>query len=154
LEAKEMARCSDTTPCSDHLKDHGAEPLIIDLGRITKANPNYRTALWTGTHLQVTLMSIPAGGDIGLEVHPELDQFIRIEHGNALVLMGTEKGRLLDQRRISQGYAVIVPAGTWHNILNTGASPLKLFSIYAPPQHPFGTIQETKQVAEAAEYSG
>jgi mannose-6-phosphate isomerase-like protein (cupin superfamily) len=99
-------------------------------------------------------MSIPAGGDIGLEVHPELDQLIRIEHGNALVLMGTEKGRLLDQKRISQGYAVIVPAGTWHNILNTGASPLKLFSIYAPPQHPFGTLQETKQVAEAAEYSG
>jgi mannose-6-phosphate isomerase-like protein (cupin superfamily) len=99
-------------------------------------------------------MSIPAGGDIGLEVHPELDQLIRIEHGNALVLMGTEKGRLLDQQRISQGYAVIVPAGTWHNILNTGASPLKLFSIYAPPQHPFGTLQETKQVAEAAEYSG
>jgi mannose-6-phosphate isomerase-like protein (cupin superfamily) len=149
-----MARCSNAAPCSDHLRDHGPEPLIIDLGRITKANPNYRTALWTGEHLQVTLMSIPAGGDIGLEVHPELDQLIRIEHGNALVLMGTEKGRLLDQKRISQGYAVIVPAGTWHNILNTGASPLKLFSIYAPPQHPFGTLQETKQVAEAAEYSG
>jgi mannose-6-phosphate isomerase-like protein (cupin superfamily) len=152
LEAKEMAQCNYTAPCSDHLKDHGAEPLIIDLNRITRANPNYRTALWTGTHLQVTLMSIPAGGDVGLEVHPELDQFIRIEHGNALVLMGAEKERLHDQRRISQGYAVIVPAGTWHNILNTGTSSLKLFSIYAPPQHPFGTLQETKRIAEATEY--
>jgi mannose-6-phosphate isomerase-like protein (cupin superfamily) len=136
------------------LKDYGGAPLIINLARAAKENPNYRTALWTGTHLQVTLMRIPAGGDIGLEMHPDLDQFLLLEAGTALVLMGQEQGKLHIQQRIQPGYAVIVPAGTWHNVLNTGSSPLALFSIYAPPQHPFGTIQETKRIAEAMEASG
>lgn len=131
--------------------DQGPNPLIVNIDLLTKVNPNYRTALWTGNHLQVTLMSIPVGGDIGLEVHPDVDQFIRIEEGEALAVLGPQRDNLNDQRRIDNSFAVIVPAGTWHNIINTGRTPLKLYSIYAPPNHPFGTIHRTKEEAEKAE---
>jgi len=130
------------------LKDFGAEPLVVNIDRLTKLNPYYRIALWTGEYLQVTLMSIKVGGDIGIEMHPDVDQFIRIESGNAVVKMGKNKERLNYQKNIDSNYAVIVPAGTWHNIINTGRKPLKVYSIYAPPKHPFGTIQETKEIAE------
>lgn len=133
------------------LEDYGAEPFIVNIDCFTKQNPYYRTALWTGNHLQVTLMSIPVHGDIGLEIHTDVDQFIRIEDGCALVMMGKSKTLLTCQQRVNSNYAVIIPAGTWHNIINIGSAPLKLYSIYAPPQHPFGTIHETKKVAENAE---
>jgi mannose-6-phosphate isomerase-like protein (cupin superfamily) len=136
---------------SPEIQDYGPAPLIVDIERFTKINQNYRTALWTGEHLQVTLMSIPVGGDIGLEIHPNLDQFIRIESGSALVVMGSTRCALNYQQRVNNNYAVIIPADTWHNVINTGNTPLKLYSIYAPPQHPFGTVHETKKVAEAAE---
>lgn len=131
--------------------DYGPEPLVINIDRATRANPNFRTALWTGNHLQVTLMSIPAGGDIGPEIHPDTDQFIRAESGRGLVMMGKEKNNLTQQERIDGRYAVVVPAGTWHNIVNVGSAPLKLYSIYAPPHHPHGTVHKTKADAEAAE---
>ena len=133
------------------LEDYGAEPFIVNIDCFTKQNPYYRTALWTGNHLQVILMSIPIHGDIGLEIHTDVDQFIRIEDGCALVMMGKSKTLLTCQQRVNSNYAVIIPAGTWHNIINIGSAPLKLYSIYAPPQHPFGTIHETKKVAENAE---
>lgn len=101
--------------------------------------------------MQVTLMSIPADGNIGLEVHPHTDQFICIENGCALAIMGKSKDSLCIRKKINSNYAVIIPAGTWHNIINTGNTPLKLYSIYAPPQHPFGTVHETKKSAESAE---
>ena len=133
------------------IKDYGPEPLIVNIDRFAKMNNNYRTALWTGEHLQVTLMSIPVGGDIGLEMHDNLDQFIRIENGYALVQMGKDPDVLNDQQRVNSNYAVLVPAGTWHNIINIGRMPLKLNSIYAPPQPPFGTDHKTKEAAELAE---
>lgn len=136
---------------SIEIKDYGKEPLIVNIDRVTNANTNYRTALWTGRHLQVTLMSIPVGGDIGLEMHPNTDQFIRIENGYALAAMGKNKDDLNYRQRISSNYAVIVPAGTWHNIINIGNTPLKLYSIYAPPHHPFGTVHRTKKEAEEEE---
>ena len=134
-----------------NINDYGREPIIVDIDCFTEANPYFRTALWTGEHLQVTLMSIPAGGDIGLEVHPHLDQFLKIESGYAFVMMGKEKGALNCRQKVSGGYAAIVPAGTWHNIVNIGRTPLKIYSIYAPPQHPFGTVHKTKAEAEEAE---
>ena len=73
------------------LRENGGRPLVINIDWMTKLNPNYRTALWTGDNLQVTLMSIPVRGDIGLELHPDTDQFIRIESGDALVVMGNAK---------------------------------------------------------------
>lgn len=117
----------------------------------TNQNQCYRTALWTGGSLQVTLMSIPAHGDIGLEIHPEIDQFIYIESGCALVIMGKDQMNLNCRRKIGCHYAVLIPSNTWHNIINIGKTPLKLYSIYAPPQHPFGTIHKTKYDAENAE---
>jgi len=101
--------------------------------------------------LQVTLMSIEPGGDIGLEVHPNVDQFIRIEQGHGLVQMGERKDRLDFERRVSEDDAIMIPAGTWHNVTNTGRVPLKLYSVYAPPEHPFGTVHRTKAEAMAAE---
>ena len=136
--------------CSE-IRDYGPEAFIADINRLSRMNTNYRTALWTGEHLQVTLMSIPAGRDIGLEKHDELDQLIYVESGTALVKMGTSKDSLEYRRRAGSGYAAIVPAGTWHNVINTGSIPLKLFSVYAPPQHPFGTVHRTKEDAKAAE---
>ena len=128
------------------IRDYGGKPLIVNIDRFTKLNQNYRTALWTGDHLQVTLMSIPVRGDIGLENHPDTDQFIRIESGHALVMMGNDKDNLNYRERVNGDYAVIVPAGTWHNIVNVGNTPLKLYSIYAPPHHPFGTVHKTKRI--------
>lgn len=131
--------------------DYGPEPLVVNIDRVSNYNSNYRTALWTGSHLQVTLMSIPCGGDIGLEMHPNLDQFIRVVSGYGLVKMGSCKDDLNISKRVDGHYAIVIPAGTWHNLINIGNRPLKLYSIYAPPQHPFGTIHETKQIAEEAE---
>jgi mannose-6-phosphate isomerase-like protein (cupin superfamily) len=136
---------------SIELKDYGPEPFVVNIEEAAKQNNNFRTALWTGRHLQLTLMSIKVGEDIGLEVHPNLDQFIRIEEGQGLVIMGDSKCNLNFQRYVYDDFAFIIPAGKWHNLINTGNKPIKLYSIYAPPQHPHGTVHETKEIAEAEE---
>ena len=133
------------------LKDYGPEPFVVNIEEATKQNNAFRRALWTGTHLQLTLMSIRVGEDIGLEIHPNLDQFIRIEEGQGLVKMGDRKDKLDFQENVNKDYAFIIPAGKWHNLINTANIPLKLYSIYAPPQHPYGTVHETKAIAQAAE---
>jgi mannose-6-phosphate isomerase-like protein (cupin superfamily) len=133
------------------IKDYGGKPFTVNIEEITKRNNTYRTALWTGDHLQLTLMSIDVGDDIGLEVHPNVDQFIRIEDGDGMVLMGDSKDNLNYQARVTDDYIFIVPAGKWHNLVNTGNKPIKLYSIYAPANHPFGTVHQTKKEAEIAE---
>ncbi len=124
--------------------DYGANPCALNIQCATIHNNNYRTSIWTGKYLQTTLMSIPVGGDIGLECHPDTDQFFRVEQGVGLVKMGNTKEDLNISQKVFNGYAILIPAGTWHNILNIGNIPLKLYSIYAPPRHPFCTIQRTK----------
>ncbi|MCM3603479.1 cupin domain-containing protein [Robertmurraya korlensis] len=131
--------------------DFGGKPFVVDINKATKQNENFRTALWTGTHLQVTLMSINVGEDIGLEIHPHLDQFLRVEEGEGIVRMGAKKDQLDFEEKVADDFAIMIPAATWHNVINTGNTPLKLYSIYAPPQHPFGTIHKTKADAMAAE---
>lgn len=131
-----------------YLKDYGPEPLVVNMEKITKQNNNYRIALWTGKHLQLTLMSINVGEDIGLEIHPDTDQFIRIEEGQGIVKMGDTKDRLNFQVHVYKDCALLVPAGKWHNLINTGRVPIKLYSIYAPPHHPHGTVQETRDSPE------
>jgi len=131
------------------LTDYGKEPFVININRAAKQNNTYRTALWTGEHLQLTLMSINPGEDIGLEIHPKVDQFLRIEEGQGMAVMGKSKDQLTFRKNVTEDSAIFVPAGTWHNVINTGAIPLKLYSIYAPPNHPFGTIQQTKEDAMA-----
>lgn len=133
------------------LKDNGKQPFVINIEEAAEQNNTFRTALWTGDHLQVTLMSINVGEDIGLEIHSETDQFLRIEEGPGIVEMGNAKDHLTFRRNIHEDIAIMVPAGTWHNITNTGNKPLKLYSIYAPPHHAFGTIEQTKADAMAAE---
>ncbi|GEP63859.1 cupin [Clostridium beijerinckii] len=126
------------------LKDYGPQPLVINIDKATKQNTSFRTALWTGEHFQVTLMSINVGDDIGLEIHPDTDQFIRIEDGQGIVKMGKSKDNLEFQANARNDFAIIIPAGTWHNVINTGTKPLKVYSIYAPPKHPRGTVHVTK----------
>lgn len=132
------------------IRDYGPNPFVVNINEATIQNDTFRTALWTGEHLQVTLMSINVGEEIGVEIHPDHDQFLRIEMGDALVKMGDRQDRLDFQEAASDDYAIIIPAGKWHNIINTGDIPLKLYSIYAPPKHPFGTVHKTKADAEAA----
>ena len=134
------------------LKDYGAEPTTLNIETYTLRNENFRTALWTGGNLQVTLMSIPAGGDVGLEQHHDIDQFLRIEQGVAQVLMGDSEDNLDFVREVSDDFAIMVPAGKWHNIVNKGDKPLKIYSIYAPAEHPRGTVHKTQQEAMEAEH--
>ncbi|SFD25002.1 cupin domain-containing protein [Clostridium uliginosum] len=126
------------------LKDYGPKPLVINIDKATKQNNNFRTGLWTGDHFQVTLMSINVGDDIGLEIHPDTDQFIRIEHGQAVVKMGRSKENLDFQVNAHNDFAIMIPAGMWHNVINTGDKPLKVYAIYAPPQHPHDVVNVTK----------
>lgn len=134
-----------------NIKDYGKEPYVVNIEQAAEQNRTFRTALWTGKHLQVTLMSINVGEDIGLEIHPTVDQFLRIEEGNGLVQMGKRRDQLTFERYVGEDDAIMVPAGTWHNITNIGREPLKLYSIYAPPEHPFGTVHRTKADAIEAE---
>ncbi|MCP8971342.1 cupin domain-containing protein [Ectobacillus ponti] len=136
------------------LKDYGPDPFVIDINEATKQNNTYRTALWTGSHLQVTLMSLNPGEDIGLEIHPNIDQFLRVEEGQGIAQMGKDQNNLDFVRKVFDDSVIIVPAGTWHNVTNTGNTPLKLYSIYAPPQHPPGTVHVTKADAMHAEQGG
>lgn len=133
--------------CCSEIRDYGARPLVIDIDRAVEMNSNFRTALWTGEDLQVTLMSIPVGGDIGVELHEDTDQFIRVEQGCGMVLFGKTRNTVKEVQSVNCHFAVVIPAGTWHNIVNCGKVPLKLYSIYAPPHHPFGTIHKTKEDA-------
>ena len=135
-----------------HAKDYGPAPFAVNIAGETCRNNNFRTALWTGCNLQLTLMSIPAGGEIGLEMHDNTDQFLRIESGSGIVCMGSCKGKLNFNKHIGSGDAVIVPAGTWHNIINEGGCPLKIYSLYAPPKHPHGTVHRTKKIADESEH--
>lgn len=133
------------------MQDHGADPYVVNIEELTLANDNFRTAAWTGSNLQMTLMAIQPGDDIGLEVHEDHDQFLRIESGTALVQMGPSVDSL-ETWTAEDDFAIFVPAGAWHNVSNTGSQPLKLYSIYAPAEHAHGTVHATKADAEAAEH--
>ena len=119
-------------------KDYGPEPFTINIEDDTKANTNFRTTRWTGKHLQLTLMSIPVGGDIGLEVQPDNDQFLRIEEGKGRVQMGPSKDQLTYDRQVEDDWVILVPAGTWHNVTNIGDEPMQLYALYGPPDHKHG----------------
>jgi mannose-6-phosphate isomerase-like protein (cupin superfamily) len=134
---------------ADRIQDIGPQPQSFDIEAATKENTNYRSVAWSGRYLQVTLMSIPAGGDIGLEAHPDTDQFLRLDAGSGRVQMGAAKDRLTFEKDVSNGWCVLVPAGTWHNITNTGATPMQVYTIYAPVHHAADQVQATAAVANA-----
>jgi mannose-6-phosphate isomerase-like protein (cupin superfamily) len=126
---------------------------VDDVEAATTANTNFRTVLYTGSHLQLTVMSLKAGENIGWEMHDNLDQFLRIEQGSGVLRLGRSKEGADEEHPVSDDWAMIIPAGTWHDVVNTGSTELKLYSIYAPPDHPDGTVHVTKADAEEAEAS-
>ncbi len=128
--------------------DYGPAPFAINIEEATLANDNYRRTLWTGQFLQVTLMTIQPGHDVGLEMHADHDQFLRVEDGKARVQMGPAEDDLNFDKIVEDDWVVLVPAGTWHNLTNVGDVPLRLYSLYAPPEHPHGTVHPTKEDAE------
>ncbi|MFF4006625.1 cupin domain-containing protein [Streptomyces sp. NPDC001717] len=136
------------------IKDIGPEPQSFDLEQATLENTNYRSVAWSGKYLQLTLMSIPVGEDIGLEAHPETDQFLRLDAGRGRVQMGSAKDRLDFDQEVEDGWAVFVPAGTWHNVTNTGDEPIQLYAVYAPVHHAPGKIHASLADAESDERSG
>ncbi len=117
----------------------------------TLSNSTFRTALFTGDHAQLTVMRLAPGDEIGREMHPDVDQFIRVEKGRARVELSSAEDEVDESHELKGDWAVIVPAGTWHNVINAGNDDLKLYSLYAPPEHPAGTVHETKAEADAAE---
>jgi len=134
---------------ASRIKDIGPQPQSFDIESATKENESYRSVAWSGKYLQVTLMSIPVGGDIGLEAHPQTDQFLRLDAGQGLVQMGTARDELTFEKEVSNGWCVLVPAGTWHNITNTGKTPMQVYTVYAPAHHAPDKVQATAAVAEA-----
>ena len=116
---------------------------VGDIEGLTEKNSNFRRVLYTGKKLQLVLMSLKPGEDIGEETHPDRDQFFRVEKGEGEVWIDGHK------TSIESDFAIVVPAGARHNVKNTGEKPLKLYTLYAPPEHADGTVQATK--AEAME---
>jgi mannose-6-phosphate isomerase-like protein (cupin superfamily) len=134
------------------MTDEGPNPFVTDIEAATLENTAYRTTVWTGAYLQLTVMSIGVGEDIGLEVHDDHDQFLRVEAGRGRVQMGPAAGDLGFDREVCDDDVVLVPAGIWHNITNIGSEPLKVYSLYGPPEHPHGTVHVTRAEADAAEH--
>ncbi|WP_131106256.1 cupin domain-containing protein [Ornithinimicrobium sufpigmenti] len=134
--------------------DNGPRPNAFNIEAETRANTTYRTVAWTGKYLQVTLMSIPAGESIGLEVHPETDQFLRLDAGKGRCVMGPAEDDLTFEQEVTDGWSIQVPAGMWHDVINTGDEPLQIYAIYAPVHHAAGVVHETAEDSERDEESG
>ena len=113
----------------------------------TLKNKYFRQVLFTGKHEQLVVMCLRAGEEIGYEVHPNVDQFLRVEKGKFKFILDNGK----ETHIARDGDAVIVPAGTWHNVVNVSKRKSKLYTIYSPPNHPDGTIHKTKKDADKAE---
>ena len=133
------------------LHDYGKDPFVINIEEATLQNDQFRVALWTGSELQVTLMSIPVGGDIGGEIHTKEDQFLRLEQGQGRVVMGTSEEEITFEKDVADDDVILIPKGVYHNVINTGDQPMKLYSIYGPAHHVHGTVHATQAIAEAEE---
>ncbi len=118
---------------------------VDDIEKITEENTNFRKVVYTGNHLQLVVMSLKPGEDIGEEVHPKVDQFFRVEEGKGKVVMDGEETEFED------GFAIVVPSGVNHNVINTGDEDLKLYTIYTPANHIDGIVHATKEDAMADE---
>ena len=125
---------------------------IGNVEQATLDNDTFRTVLFTGEHTQLTVMRLGPGEDIGREAHPHLDQFLRIEQGTGRAELGRSADVIDETHEVEDDWAIIVPAGVWHNVVNTGAGDMKLYSLYSPPEHPDGTVHRTKADAERAEH--
>lgn len=133
-------------------KDHGGEPFVVDIEDYTKENTNFRTTVWTGSSLQMTLMSIPVGGDIGAEIHDDIEQFVRIESGKGEVYIGDTEETMQLYAVVGDDDIIMIPRGKWHNIKNTGDKPMKLYSLYSPAEHAKGAIHVTMEEGQATDH--
>ena len=124
---------------------------IGDIEKLTLENENFRTVVFTGGHTQLTVMRLRAGEEIGWEAHDHLDQFLRIEEGRGELDLGRTGDGVDETHPVEDDWAMIIPAGTWHNVRNVGDGELKLYSLYSPPEHPDGTVHATKAEADEAE---
>ena len=136
------------------MNDIGPRPHAFDIEDATAHNETYRTVAWTGRYLQVTLMTIPAGESIGLESHPSTDQFLRLDSGHGRAVMGPAKDQLDFAQDVTDGWSIQVPAGTWHDVINVGDEPLRLYTVYAPTHPAPGAVQKTATDAAHDESSG
>lgn len=118
------------------------------IARLAEQSPDFRRVLWTGKHSQLVLMTIPPGGEIGEEVHSDIDQILTFVSGVGEARMDGET------KPVAKGDLVAVPAGTRHNFVNTGPNPLMLYTIYGPPEHADQAVHHTKEDAEKAEATG
>jgi mannose-6-phosphate isomerase-like protein (cupin superfamily) len=119
---------------------------VNNIEKDTLENDNFRKVLNTAEHSQLVIMSLLPGEEIGNEVHDNVDQFIRLEQGTGKAVLNNS-----DKYELRENYAIVIPAGTWHNIINTGSDDMKLYTIYTPPEHADGTIHKTKEEAIASE---
>lgn len=133
-------------------RDFGGEPTVLNIEDYTLQNETFRTAIWTGEFMQLTIMSIPVGGEVGLEVHDDIEQFLRVEAGKGMVFMGDSEDNLDFQVEAEDDDVILVPAGKWHNVKNIGDETLKLYSIYAKPEHAYGTVHQDKAESDADEH--
>ena len=133
-------------------REFGNDPFVFNIVEYTRQNDTYRTVLWTGEYMQLTVMSLLPGEDIGLEIHDDHDQFIRVEAGEGIVKMGDTKDDLSFQQRVEDDFAIMIPAGKWHNVENDTDKPLKIYSIYAPREHNPNTVHKNKEEAMADEH--
>ncbi|MEV4498294.1 cupin domain-containing protein [Micromonospora arborensis] len=118
------------------------------IATVAEKSPDFRRVLWTGDHTQLVIMTIPPGGEIGEEVHEEIDQILTFVSGIGEAQVGGAK------RKVVAGDLVVVPAGTKHNFVNTGPNPLVLYTVYGPPEHADKAVHRTKEEADAAEAAG
>lgn len=125
---------------------------VGNIEEASKKNAYFREVLFTAQNLQLVVMSLEPGEEIGVEMHDHLEQFIRVESGRAEVTMGPSRDEIAETHDMEGDWAVVIPGGTWHNVINTGDGQLKLYTIYAPPQHPEGTVHKTKAEAAEAEH--
>ncbi len=127
---------------------------VGDIEQATLENDDFRRVLFTGSNVQLTVMRLAPGEEIGLEMHDHLDQFLRVESGSGRLTLGRSKDEVDEEHEVADDWAIIVPGGVWHNVVNTGDGELKLYSLYAPPEHPPETVHHTRVDAEAAEATG
>lgn len=130
------------------MTDHGPQPYVVNIEDATLENTYFRDTLWTGKFLQMTVMAIEPGGEVGGEIHEDHDQFIRIEQGKAHVVMGPAKNDYTLDQVVEDDWVILIPAGNYHNVINVGDEPLKLYSLYAPPEHTPGTQHRTAEDAK------
>lgn len=140
VEFKVMSKVQTTGSSARSMKG-----FVADIEELAEENSDFRRVLYTGTNLQLVLMAIQPGEDIGEETHEDRDQFFRVEDGKGEVWIDGHRST------IKSDDAIVVPAGARHNIVNTGEKPLRLYTLYAPPEHRDGTVHKTKADADAAD---